>query len=341
MISRAGEKDLGSGMSFLSQAFPTDATHEEHVGVLMAVYNGSRFLRDQLDSLEAQEHRNWTLLASDDGSTDDSPEILASFRTGNRVTRLEGPNEGNLRSLEGVARNFLSLLRAAPDHLPPGSWLSLADQDDVWLDDRLTRGIAALLPLGREQPALYCSRTWITDSWLSSQRLSPPRPRPPSFRNALVQNIAAGNTILLNPAAARLVIDAAARVDEVVVHDWWIYQLVTGAGGHVVYDDKPTLLYRQHDRNVIGANDSTLARLKRIAWLLRGEFRALNEINIRALAASAGQLTAENRELLAEFEKMRRLSPISQFRALRHLGLYRQSRLGDLALRFAVLLRRM
>jgi glycosyltransferase involved in cell wall biosynthesis len=324
-------------MTYHTLPLVSDGDREEHVGILMAVFNGGQFLQDQLDSFDAQDHRHWHLVVSDDGSTDESGAILESFEPGNPITRLKGPGKESTRDLGGVSRNFLSLLRAAPYHLPAGSWLSLADQDDVWLSDRLSRGIEALRPFGSDRTALYCSRTWVTDSWLAGRKLSPPRPRPPSFRNALVQNIAAGNTILLNPAAAQLVVDAAARVERVVVHDWWIYQMVTGAGGNVVHDDYPTLLYRQHGANAIGANDGARARARRIWQLLRGDFRAMTDININALSASAGDLTDENRAVLEEFSELRRRKAAPRLKKFRNLGLYRQSRAGDLALWFAAL----
>ena len=103
----------------------------------------------------------------------------------------------------------MSLIDTMEELTPRGTWMAFSDQDDVWLPDRLARGVAALG--GHSGPALYCSRTWITDERLESRRLSAPRPRSLGFRNALVQNVASGNTILLNAAAADLVRDAAAE----------------------------------------------------------------------------------------------------------------------------------
>ena len=218
--------------------------------------------------------------------------------------------------------------------------MAFCDQDDVWLPDKLSRGIATLGDSEDPRPSLYCSRSWITDTALGQRRLSAARPRPPSFRNALVQNVASGNTILLNPAATRLVEEAAQKIERVVVHDWWVYQLITGAGGRVVHDDTPTLLYRQHDVNQIGSNDTRLARLRRIRQLLEGHFRDWNEVNIAALSRLEEYLTPENQEILAEFVAMRRGPMPARLARLWRLGLYRQSTISTFALWVALVLNR-
>ena len=304
-----------------------------HVAILMAVRNGARFLPAQLDSISAQEHRNWTLVVSDDGSRDGSSEIVSEFaQRGHRVICLDGPRQG-------AGANFLSLVRRMQAHVPATSWLAFADQDDVWLPDRLARGITALDSV--HGPALYCSRTWITDQGLKQRRVSPPRTKPLGFRNAMVQNVAAGNTILLNPAGARLASASAPVAGCVVMHDWWIYQLLSGAGAQLVHDDCPTLLYRQHSGNEIGANDGARAKLHRLRQLLAGHYQQWNGVNVAALSASGHRLTPENRALLAGFAAMRQAPLWRRPGALLRLGLYRQSCSGTAALWLAAMLGRL
>lgn len=305
-----------------------------HVVIVMAIRDGSSCLPQQLESIRAQSHRDWSLIASDDGSSDGSDDIVANFASRiaeNAVLRLQGP-------CRGYAENFLSILRRLPKDQ---FWIAFSDQDDVWKPDRLERGILALRNLPENVPALYCGRTWITDHDLKPLRLSAARPRPPSFRNALVQNIAAGNTILLNPAASRLVRAAAHETGEVIAHDWWTYQLVTGAGGTVVHDDEPTVLYRQHEANQIGANDDFRARLRRVHMILSGEYRRWNDVNCAALNASAHRLTAEHRSILADFDAIRSASLFRRLNGVARLGLYRQSRLSTAAIWVSAILRRL
>lgn len=296
----------------------------------MATYNGASFLPAQLDSFLSQTVANWSLHVSDDNSTDETVSLLEAFQNtvvkeGCAVHIYSGPGKG-------AAENFLSLLRH--QETDPG-WVAFSDQDDIWLPERLERGMLALNDVNG--PALYCSRTWIFSGETPiRKRLSASRPRPPSFRNALVQNIASGNTILLNPAAAKLVRAAAEITGQVVVHDWWIYQLVTGAGGRVLHDDTPTLFYRQHADNGIGSNDTAMAKLRRIWQLLSGDFKRWNDVNISALEKAAGQLSASNRDTLEHFKSMRHARFFQRIIKFRRLKLIRQSRSGAVALWFAV-----
>jgi len=308
--------------------------NEQPVLIAMTVCNAAANLDAQLRSIAAQDHENWTLIVSDDGSQDGSAGIAQRFAQkvgARRVIARQGPQEG-------FAENFLTIVR---DGWEPGHCLAFSDHDDVWFPDRLSRGLRALAGMG-DMPALYCSRTIITDAALRPLRLSPPRPRAPSFQNALAQNIAAGNTILANPAAARLLHEAACRKPRIVSHDWWAYQIVTGAGGTILHDDAPTVLYRQHAANQIGANDSARARMRRIGMILSGVYRRWNDVNLAALASAADLLTAENRDLVERFAAIRsRTRGLRSMIALRKLRLYRQTPASTAALYIAALLNRL
>lgn len=306
--------------------------------ILLAVRNGAAYLPAQLDSYAAQTFRDWDLLAGDDGSTDDSRAVLARFaksRTahGQRVTVVNGPQTG------GTA-HFITLLGKAPD---TARWIAFSDQDDVWLPEKLTRAVETLAPVPDDRPALYCSRTWVTGPDLENPRLSPDWHHPLTFRNALVQNIASGNTIVLNSAAVRLARRAAPgalAVPNLPAHDWWLYQIVTGAGGQILHDPRPGLFYRQHDGNQIGANRGLLAALIRARAILRGGYAAWNSANIAALRG-AGTLTAENAAILETFAALRGHPATARLRALRRLGLYRQTRVTQTAFWLAAILGRL
>lgn len=312
----------------------------DRVCILLGLYNAGEALAEQLESFVEQTHADWDLLASDDGSTDGTVPAMEAFARrmgtqGRRVELADGPGTG-------ATANFMSLLERSPEG---AAWLALSDQDDVWLPDRLSRGLAALSSVPYGLPALYCSRTWVADANLARRRLSIRFLRPPSFRNALVQNIASGNTILLNRSAAALARVEAPRAAATArpgtgLHDWWLYQIVTGAGGRVVHDPEPTLLYRQHGGNLVGSNDGNVARFARIRMLLAGRFRDWNAANILALKASSSRLTPENRAILEGFSRMRESGLFGRLLELRRLGLYRQSRAGQLALWVAAALNR-
>jgi len=305
-----------------------------HVTLLLALYNGAAHLQEQLDSFSAQTHPDWSLIVSDDGSRDAGPDMVHRFahgHPGRDISLVQGPRMG-------FARNFLHLLQQAGPHTPH---VALSDQDDVWMPDKLAAGVAALACVPADQPALYCSRTMICDTDLEPRQPSPLFRRPPGFRNALVQNMAAGNTIMLNRAALDLLQAAARKNRRLVAHDWWIYLIITGAGGQVIYDTEPRLYYRQHAANQIGANDTLRASLQRIRQLLDGRFSTWNRVNIITLSDAADLLTPQNRALLEDFRALRRHPLPRRLRALHRLGLYRQSRQANAALWLAALIGRL
>ncbi len=301
-----------------------------HVHILMATFNGASFLQEQLRSLLAQSHRNWSLWVSDDGSTDATRRILRDFQRAHpqiEIHIFDGP-------CAGYAQNFLSLLRH-PD-LPKG-YVALSDQDDVWLPHKLERALRHLTEHADQGVALYGSRTRIVDEWLNDWQLSPAFGHPPSFTNALVQNIMGGNTQVLSPAAVG-VVQSVTDVSEVFSHDWWLYQLITGCGGKVIFDRVPGLLYRQHSNNAVGANLGTFAKLRRIGMVLKGRFRHWINENIRVLHRVSALLTPENRLILDEFRLSRHQRGLVAWASYRRLGLSRQTVGGNISLFLAATL---
>lgn len=299
------------------------------VTILLAAYNGGDHLAEQLDSIAAQTQATWRLIVSDDGSTDDSRAICAAFQTrmgASRVRLIDGPGGG-------PTLNFLHLIQQAPE----GEALAFADQDDVWLPHKMARAMSGLSD--RPGPVLYCARTLICDADLTNRSPSRLFARPHGWRNALVQACTPGNTTVLNPRAAALLKRsvAVAMQHDLTAHDWWSYQLVTGAGGTVVFDAEPGLLYRQHAANVMGRNDTPAGMVRRMAMLMQGDYGGWLARNADALTALQDLLTPDHREILRRFQAMLRLNGPSALRELRRLGLYRQTAGGQIALQTAAL----
>lgn len=288
------------------------------VAILLCTYNGRQHLPAQLESYQRQTLADWTLFVSDDGSSDGTCDLLrAEKRLGGRLAIFDGPRQG-------FSRNFIELA-CRPE--PRASHYAFSDQDDVWHPEKLERAVAWLrqVPLGR--PGLYCSRTLHVDAEGRPLRLSPVYATRPSFANALVQNIAGGNTMVFNDAAMDL-LRRAGRVT-VMAHDWWLYQLVTGAGGEVHYDSRPGLDYRQHAGNLIGGQVAVTARVSK---LLQDRFRDWNALNVRALQDATALLTPSSRQVLALFAAAREAGPIRRLQLLRLSGAHRQTLGGSLAL---------
>lgn len=300
------------------------------VAILLCTYHGQHYLAEQLDSFAAQTHQNWEVWASDDGSEDDTHAILEDYQSRWDVGRLSihfGP-------AEGFAANFLSLTCNASIE---ADFYAYSDQDDVWEADKLTRALQWLESVPADVPALYCSRTRLVDAANNEIGVSPLFTKAPSFANALMQNIGGGNTMVFNNSARKLLREAGEN-KSVVTHDWWAYMVVTGCGGRVFYDSKPTLRYRQHGGNIVGTNANWAARLKRICMLFQGRLKHWNDCNISALLTLEHRLTPENRAILQRFADARGRSLIPRLIHLKRSGIYRQTLLGNIGLIAAAIL---
>ncbi len=249
------------------------------VAVLLSTFDGARYLPAQLASLAAQDGVRWVLYWRDDGSTDTSRAVLEEFAAGigaGRCVRVAGLGERL-----GAAASFLALLRAVAPLLDAADLVAFADQDDVWLPAKLRRGAAALGT--GDGPALYCARQVLVDATLTPIGLSAPMTRGLNFPALLTQNIASGCTVMMNRDAVRLAVRS--HPSPAALHDWWCALIVAGAGGRILYDEEPVVLYRQHAANLVGAAPSILRR--GMAALRRGPgvFMGIMRQNLAALAA--------------------------------------------------------
>ncbi|RLQ23692.1 glycosyltransferase [Seongchinamella sediminis] len=302
------------------------------VAVLLCTYNGERHLHEQLRSLAAQVDVGCELWVSDDGSSDATLGLIRGQQTAGAIRSLKllaGDGQGH-------AANFLGLagrVESASDYY------AFCDQDDIWDADKLTRAVSWLQTQPAIVPALYCSRTRFVDEAGRPCGQSPLFRRTPAFANALVQNIAGGNTMVFNRAALH-VLQQAGQVD-VTSHDWWLYQLLAGAGANIFYDPRPGLSYRQHARNVIGANTGWASRVRRYLGALGGRNRGWNDRNLRALAANPRLLTPASQRQLQLFTQLRAGSLLQRWRALRSGGFYAQTVSGNIGLYIATLLQKM
>lgn len=294
------------------------------VRILLATWNGARFLQDQLDSYLAQEHDDWALWVSDDGSDDGTWEILEAFRADHperEIVLRRGPGRGS-------AANFLSLL--SDPELPIGP-VALSDQDDVWLPNRLRVGLSGL---DRAHPTVSAAHTVETDADLRPTRKRERRLPPPSFHNALVQNILAGNTLTLNGPA--LVALRHGGAPDVPFHDWWIYLRLTAIGAQVLLHDDRVLYYRQHGAQTLGAHRGLIAGAQRMGALAGGRYRGWVRQNLTALITRPEGVLPAHR-VAAE----RLLHDPVRLRALRESGARRSDMAGRLILPALALTRRM
>jgi glycosyltransferase involved in cell wall biosynthesis len=296
------------------------------ITIALCTLNGAAHLAAQLASYAAQNHTAWDLWISDDGSCDGTRALLEDFAArhgaGRDIRVLHGPQRG-------VAANFLSLLCHPGLPVQP---VALSDQDDVWLPEKLGLGLACI---GGDAPCLYGAQSIHTDARL----------RPvgrslgggvPGFANALIQNIVSGHSAMLNAPALALV-RAAGVPEGVPYHDWWLYQLVTGAGGTVIVRPEAVLMYRQHGANAMGSRQGLRAAVVRTAQVFGCTYGAWVAANTAALRQVAPLLTPAARATLDALAATPQRIGLARLRSFRRFGIRRQGRTSTALLWLAVL----
>jgi rhamnosyltransferase len=312
---------------------PASKVVTKPIYVLLATYNGSAFIAEQLDSLIAQTEPGWTLLVRDDASTDRTREIVAAYAAkDSRVTELPA----SLRN-QGTTANFDRLLRVACEH--GAEYVMLMDQDDVWRADKIERQMALMRAeearRGAGVPILVHSDLELIDragrtihpSFMAFQHIRNEPSAP--LRTLLVQNYVTGCTVLVN----RSLLDVALPIPPAaMVHDWWL-ALVAATVGTIRYDARPTVDYRQHAGNQIGAKRwrrgvASVWRALRLGRSDAGDFaRSLAQASaLKARVERAGRVADSQRELLAAYCALfdRPGGCLERIQGLRALGLRRQ-----------------
>ncbi len=245
------------------------------IGILLATYNGSAFIRSLLESILTQSYGDFRLYVRDDGSTDDTLAIVREAAKRDDRIHIVDDGRGNQR----VVQNFARLMEHA---LQDGcSAVFFSDQDDVWLPNKVEVGVQELQKLegqhGTETPLLVHTDLEVVDSEL--QRVHPSFMQFSGITNntqhplqtLLVQNFVTGCTILAN----RSLLEASLPIPpEAVMHDWWL-ALCAASLGEIAYIDRPTIKYRQHEDNQVGATSFTYwqALMKRLRGNVSAEER--------------------------------------------------------------------
>lgn len=303
------------------------------VQVLLSTYNGEQYISEQIQSILNQTYPFISILIRDDGSTDQTVVVLEQLMKihPDKIKLIKGSNVG-------VVSSFFELLRAADAEV---DYYCFCDQDDVWLDHKVEHAIARLnSSIYTEVPAMVFTSTYLADDELNRKGAWPKPPaQEPSFFNALYENIAIGATITMNRSTRNLFINSkSVDSQKVLMHDWWFYLLVS-AFGTVIYDNTPSMLYRQHNNNVVGGSNSIVGKLKS-KW---ASFKRHTGKDLLHKQASefhriyGSRLTGELKEQLELFLASR-TKFIDRLHYARKSKLYRQSKAESLLFKFFILI---
>lgn len=253
------------------------------INIVMSTYNGEQFLAEQIDSIQQQTFKDWQLLIRDDGSSDQTPEIIKSFVA--QDPRIVFINEHDRENF-GVIKNFFTLIKH-----DKADYYFFSDQDDVWLEDKLETMLAAARQYPDQLPLMVYTDLCVVDQNLQVMNQSMIRSQSHHANTELVQelteNTVTGGVAMINHALA----ERWRTLDNIIMHDWYLAVLAT-AMGKLVYIDQPGELYRQHDSNVLGARTFT----KRLKTWLSGPSKMLEEYwwLIHASQAQADKILQEN-----------------------------------------------
>jgi glycosyltransferase involved in cell wall biosynthesis len=221
------------------------------VDILLATYNGGKYLEEQINSIFNQNYINWKLLIRDDLSQDKTLEIIAKYKN-KFPEKIKIINNYNTRLK--VSHNFASLLENSSS-----DYIMFCDQDDVWLPNKVEITLNKMYEIekmyGKDKCLLVHTDLKVVDrnlnlisnSFWKYQNLNPKQGN--SLKRLLVQNVITGCTMTINKPLKNLSLPIP---QEAIMHDWWI-ALVAATFGHVAYVEMPTILYRQHYQNDIGA----------------------------------------------------------------------------------------
>lgn len=258
--------------------------------VLMSTYNGSKFLEEQLDSIISQDVLPNKLLIRDDGSSDDTIRILDEYSK--RYSFIEYYIGNNI----GPAKSFFELINRSED----ADYYALADQDDMWFANKISKAIKTLSNKDNNQPLLYCGRFILTD-----EKLNPLNSNISSlysytdFAHSLLYQTAPGCTFVFNNEARKQITKYDINNNYCMIHDSIIHKIIA-MFGEVVLDLEPCMYYRQHKGNAIGLTaNKAKSFINRINHFIKGRSTNTRSNMAKALLdVYRGDSSIEKLELL-------------------------------------------
>lgn len=270
-----------------------------YVAVLMSTYNGEKYLQEQIDSILSQVNVAVDLYIRDDGSKDQTKEIIKQYQNEHRnVFLIEGENVG-------VGNSFMELVYQAPSNY---DYYAFADQDDVWLPEKLIRAIDMIV--NEDEPVLYTSNQTIVDQNLSIIKERYDIQPDVSYMQILSSNQVSGCTMVWNRQLFLLLKEEKRRPSKELlmcrIHDVWV-AMVAAVIGKIYYDPCSYIYYRQHSNNVVGVRKASVfqewKRKLKLPVLRNGRSKLAREI-ISDFGIDIGErIIKEKLEIFAYYNK--------------------------------------
>lgn len=237
-----------------------DIQMKKKVCILLSTYNGEKYLSEQLNSILSQSYENIEILVRDDGSTDNTVDILEDFKR--RYSNITLFLEKNV----GVRKSFYILLNYGYSR-DEVEYFSFCDQDDVWLPEKIEKAVSQMEQIPNDN-LLYCSTLNLVGQDLSFIKKT--RILTPDKSNAMIQNIVTGCTTVINRNLAKILTNNEPCWENTEMHDSWFY-LIASFLGRVIFDEESYIYYRQHSSNVVGLPSNKLEVIQNSIYGLKKE----------------------------------------------------------------------
>ncbi len=299
------------------------------IDILMATYNGEKYLCEQLDSILRQSNKNWRIIIRDDCSTDNTVTIIQEYQAQypDKVVLIQADSPSG-----SAQNNFFQLIKYWQQH-GDANYIMFADQDDVWMQNKIQRTLHHMQILeqhyGRNIPLLVHTDLMVVDaelnvinpSMFAMQNMDANRDQ---LNHILVQNIVTGCTMMVN----KPLLDMVAEIPQhAIMHDMWL-ALIAAAFGQIGFVDEAAILYRQHGNNANGAKN--VRTLRYFLWKLIGakeihhglikQYHQAEEL----LNLYGTVLDEQQQNMLQAYGAMESYSIVQKYRVLKKYKLYKK-----------------
>lgn len=221
------------------------------IAILMSTYNGHEYLAQQISSIQSQTNSDWHLYIRDDGSSDDTVNIIKQYAHKDNRIDLIDEHGGNF----GVTGSFMRLLQ-----LTHANYYMFSDQDDYWHPDKVQRALDLMQRCHDvHKPICVHSELQKVDAHRRQMGLLKNGDVWTDFEHFCFGNCITGCTVMINEPLKQILNFDSFNENAVIMHDWWI-GLIASAFGKIIYDNTPTIDYRQHGTNVVGGEDTQSVR---------------------------------------------------------------------------------
>lgn len=212
--------------------------------ILLSTYNGEKYLNDQIHSLQKQTFQEWNLYIRDDGSKDDTIQLIKEAEKKDKRIHYLEDSQSNLKPM----KSFMKLLKDVE-----ADYYFFCDQDDYWLPKKLEIMLKEIKKKDNKSPELiYCGLQCVDQDL---------KPINNDFENLIgkingksrfIGNDMPGCVMCFNEKLRNIAVENTKTYNDIVMHDWWL-ALIAETFGNVSFLNRKLILYRQHEDNSIGA----------------------------------------------------------------------------------------